>query len=427
MWSGYFTSRPALKRMVRTSSAFLQTARQLEVFTGLATSDGTSVLEEAVAVAQHHDAVAGTSKQHTANDYAARLEQGLDLADATVNAALAKLVSSDVAFASCPLLNVSLCSTQGSLPRVVVLYNPLLRPRTELVRLPVNATGGLLVLNSTNATLQSSVTPTFTTSALTQGSAPRTLSFYASVPALGFATFFLTAASDHEQVVEEQDDTADAFTLSNEVWSIGFDSATGLIANITDLRTNTTRPFHQLFYSYIAGSRGGQNAGAYVLLPTDSTPTLIAPSANLTIVSAGIVREARQVFTDWVYQTVRLQGDVIAFEWTIGELPNGNVGHEVITRYSTDIASGARWYSDNNAKELSERRRDYRPTWNYTVNEPVAGRSLHLHAYAQRTHRTLMALPYRRPPPSLLTPVSAPLCVPVCVQATTCRSTPRVG
>lgn len=32
--------------------------------------------EEAMAVAQHHDAVSGTEKQHVANDYAKRLASG---------------------------------------------------------------------------------------------------------------------------------------------------------------------------------------------------------------------------------------------------------------------------------------------------------------------------------------------------------------
>ena len=31
-------------------------------------------------VAQHHDAVSGTEKQHVANDYAQRLSQGIDAA-----------------------------------------------------------------------------------------------------------------------------------------------------------------------------------------------------------------------------------------------------------------------------------------------------------------------------------------------------------
>lgn len=35
-----------------------------------------SLSEKAMAVAQHHDAVSGTEKQHVANDYARRLANG---------------------------------------------------------------------------------------------------------------------------------------------------------------------------------------------------------------------------------------------------------------------------------------------------------------------------------------------------------------
>ena len=37
-------------------------------------------LGEAMGIAQHHDAVSGTEKQHVADDYAQRLAQGIDAA-----------------------------------------------------------------------------------------------------------------------------------------------------------------------------------------------------------------------------------------------------------------------------------------------------------------------------------------------------------
>jgi len=97
-WSGYFSSRQGLKRQERVASSFLQAARQIECMMRLQSlrsrtsdddgdggrrkflriegtldlsGDGTSswnasplfALEDASGIAQHHDAVAGTSKQ----------------------------------------------------------------------------------------------------------------------------------------------------------------------------------------------------------------------------------------------------------------------------------------------------------------------------------------------------------------------------
>ena len=49
------------------------------------------LLERAMGVTQHHDAVSGTSKQHVANDYALRLAKGRLAADPLIGDALAAL------------------------------------------------------------------------------------------------------------------------------------------------------------------------------------------------------------------------------------------------------------------------------------------------------------------------------------------------
>lgn len=53
-----------------------QAARQLEFFKGRSKLTNTDSLGDALAIAQHHDAVTGTEKQHVANDYAKRLSIG---------------------------------------------------------------------------------------------------------------------------------------------------------------------------------------------------------------------------------------------------------------------------------------------------------------------------------------------------------------
>lgn len=66
-----------ITRYNRIDNAFIQAARQLEFLTGRSASGPTTdSLADALAIAQHHDAVSGTEKQHVANDYAKRLYIG---------------------------------------------------------------------------------------------------------------------------------------------------------------------------------------------------------------------------------------------------------------------------------------------------------------------------------------------------------------
>ena len=116
-WSGYFSSRQGLKRQERMSSSFLHASRQIESMLKLqslqkrddrnmestldVSGDNKIIswnasplfnLEDASGTAQHHDAVAGTSKQHVAYDYSKRLAKGVEDANAFVTDGLRTLL-----------------------------------------------------------------------------------------------------------------------------------------------------------------------------------------------------------------------------------------------------------------------------------------------------------------------------------------------
>ncbi|CAG5117924.1 unnamed protein product, partial [Candidula unifasciata] len=80
-WTGYFTSRAALKGYVRVVNSFFQTVKQVAALAKLDnTFDSGAQLQrlaEVLGVAQHHDGVSGTSKQAVAFDYAQRLAEGV--------------------------------------------------------------------------------------------------------------------------------------------------------------------------------------------------------------------------------------------------------------------------------------------------------------------------------------------------------------
>jgi lysosomal alpha-mannosidase len=95
-----------------------------------------------------------------------------------------------------------------------------------------------------------------------------------------------------------------------------------------------------------------------------------------TCVKGQTVQSAIIVFNDWASLEISLYDDakMVEVEWTVGPIPvDDNVGKEIILRYDTDIQSQSKFYTDANGREVLERIRDYRPTWNYTVAEPVSG------------------------------------------------------
>ena len=117
-WTGYFTSRPNLKRLERVASSFLHAARQIEAYWSSAhCADMGSViysplesLEDVIAIIQHHDGVSGTSKQHVAYDYAFRVDKGMKVASEYAGQILKVLLGGTSAKLSyCQDLNVSKC------------------------------------------------------------------------------------------------------------------------------------------------------------------------------------------------------------------------------------------------------------------------------------------------------------------------------
>ncbi|KAJ6733242.1 ALPHA-MANNOSIDASE [Salix koriyanagi] len=219
-WTGFFTSRPALKRYVRQLSGYYLAARQLEFLVGKkSTGPNTYRLGDALGIAQHHDGVSGTAKQHTTNDYEKRLAIGAVEAEATVSSALSCLVSNKstdqcekpaLNFSQCQLLNISYCPpTEEAIANgktlVMVVYNALGWNRNDIIRIPVNDPN-LVVSDSDGKHIKTQyVSMDNTTSNLRNFylkaygfpsiQVPRYwLHFQVSVPPLGWSTYFIASA-----------------------------------------------------------------------------------------------------------------------------------------------------------------------------------------------------------------------------------------
>lgn len=78
-WTGYYTSRPTLKRYERMGNNFLQVCKQLYSLTNLPFDQHQYKLDrmrDAMGILQHHDAITGTETEVVAYDYARLLHIG---------------------------------------------------------------------------------------------------------------------------------------------------------------------------------------------------------------------------------------------------------------------------------------------------------------------------------------------------------------
>eukprot|EP01102_Stenamoeba_stenopodia_P015593 TRINITY_DN5339_c0_g2_i1.p1 TRINITY_DN5339_c0_g2~~TRINITY_DN5339_c0_g2_i1.p1 ORF type:complete len:739 (+),score=160.21 TRINITY_DN5339_c0_g2_i1:334-2550(+) len=390
-WTGYFTSRPAFKGYVRTRSNLYQAAHKLYFSTGV--NDSTvfeSILDmlDPLGIVQHHDAVTGTEQQHVNDDYAKRLSMGTSSLEFSFSSMFGSLIgqsgefvsNEELTFAFCEYLNQSICPALNFLNSselLLPIYNPIAWDRSEYIRLPV-MWSDVQVFNK-GEVIPSYIIPCEDESIV---GVPYTLIFLAKLPPMGFETYYLTRNSDEDATVyyDVVDNLESDITMENEFLILEFSSQTNNIASVFDKTSGQYLDLNQTWFWYNASNgEFGQQSGAYVFRPNSSTPFPVGeglPSLSIIRSSDGNIQEARQVWSPWVNQTYRLYSGqpYIEIEATIGPIPfEDDFGKEVVTRYSTNITNNATWFTDSQGLELQKRIRNYRPTWNLTQFEPVAG------------------------------------------------------
>ncbi|CAF1071518.1 unnamed protein product [Rotaria sordida] len=379
--TGFYTSRPTLKRYERYSNNILQVTRQLNAFSNVNMRNSIFPLNEAMGIVQHHDAISGTEKQHVADDYVQRLSQGIDAALIVMNNAYAKLLPKEnqslpiTLHYLCQLSNISECLPIEKQDRfTLTLWNPTVQSITSFVRVPV--TNDYTIIDPIGQILPSELLSIPTTIKNIPGRmsiAQTELLFKAILPPLGFNTYYFQIKTEKRVQSKVEVTFNEECKLENQFVRVDFDNQ-GNLLQITNYQSNISVSFsNQGLYWYHSYPNG---SGAYVFRPLTSNAQPISNIRNITCTKSKSVQSALIIFNEWGSEEVSIfdGSSTVEFEWTVGPIPiDDYIGKEVIIRYDTDIGSTSKYYTDANGREVLERIRNYRPTWNYTVFENVSG------------------------------------------------------
>ncbi|BFG27202.1 hypothetical protein CerSpe_134770 [Prunus speciosa] len=413
-WTGYFTSRPALKGYVRTMSSYYQAARQLEFFRGRSDSGATTdALADALAIAQHHDAVSGTERQHVAADYAMRLSIGYLQAEKLVASSLAYLSESESSsgqghtvthFQQCPLLNISYCPPSEAVlsdgkSLIVVVYNSLGWKREEVIRIPVS-NEAVTVQDSSGIDIEAQLLPLSKASLSLRsyyvraylGKSPSEppkfwLAFSATVPPIGFSSYIVSSAKPTDKgrsstisnVYTSEGSTNETIEVGQGSLKLHYSADEGKLARYVNSRSLVTASVEQS-YSYYTGNDGTdrdpQASGAYVFRPNGTVLIKSEQKVPLTVMRGPVLDEVHQQLNPWVSQITRVyKGKEHAeVEFTIGPIPvDDGIGKEITTQITTAMKTNKTFYTDSNGRDFIKRIRDFRTDWDLQVNQPIAG------------------------------------------------------
>ncbi|RWS26131.1 lysosomal alpha-mannosidase-like protein, partial [Leptotrombidium deliense] len=386
-WSGYFTSRPAIKYLVFYVNTYLQAAKQLSVFTNMNQTlvDKLTPLQESMGILMHHDAIAGTEKQYVTEDYIRMLCRDFRNAEIVIEEALNRLTlnnneSSAVFF--CHSLNTSECIATENISKnsqiIVSAYNSLAHDVNTYIKLPVK-NHSFEVTTSNGSKIVSEVFPNhdFVNSLPGRNSSSNsTLVFPVTIGAFGIESFIITRIKKQEQNTTVSVSNATSITNGNITLSIN--NNTGLLSEIS-LNDNRKMNLSQSLFVYEAEGILSKDkpSGAYAFNPMTEKPYKISKNVEVKIIKGSLVEEIHQTFSSWASQVIRLYKNqhYVEFDWTVGPLPTDGMtdegGLEIVTKFCTALQTNATFFTDSNGKESIKRIRHERRTWNMTNSEKV--------------------------------------------------------
>ncbi|KAH9491892.1 Lysosomal alpha-mannosidase, partial [Bulinus truncatus] len=294
-WTGFYTSRPGVKRYVKFAGLILQSCKQMMLFAELYDMQRqVDVLRDAVSVMQHHDAITGTHRKNVTVSYSRMLSNGIAACQSVMSRAYSKLwwMTDDqenltVATQFCPDLNISSCPVSEFNHKFYVsLYNPLAWTVSTSLKFPITSCT-VDVSEGFKDLLPVQIVPVPEHIKRIQERsthAEREAVLRVSIPPMSYETFFVkqmgcktqmkptTPASSHTRRRKP------LTVIQNEYLALYFNGSTGRLVMIKNKEIQLTEQLAQGFSIY-----NSYFDGAYSFLAHSQVPVTVNPDGPVEL------------------------------------------------------------------------------------------------------------------------------------------------
>eukprot|EP01104_Vermistella_antarctica_P015687 TRINITY_DN5202_c0_g4_i2.p1 TRINITY_DN5202_c0_g4~~TRINITY_DN5202_c0_g4_i2.p1 ORF type:complete len:1225 (+),score=354.91 TRINITY_DN5202_c0_g4_i2:133-3807(+) len=409
-WTGYYTTRPVLKGLTRGVDSILRSADLMYAMSRVEVPTKHYAIEASwtkmyhqlqqarrdAALVMHHDGITGTAKSFVVSDYMERLRSAFSTCEQVIKNTAAIIMSRE---AQKPLLYPGADTFQYRISpdqvHPILLQNSLAWTRHEYVTIIVSAANAR-VLDGEGNDVEAQVTSVWNSSPNSDPTEPQLgkmqLTFRATVPPLGIATYFVTASRANDPVSRTSPTSVSVYVLStkrlngaelksgaptkggvhtvkllssatpeelfisNKFVRLSFSPKTGMMESMTLARTNKTLSVKQNFFQYHTS-----NSGAYLFRTMGAAKVVecVDMHFHLRLIRGLVFDEAHIQCHSQVEIHLRLyhdkQRDLASFvEVNYRVMVERN--RELVTRFSTKIRTGDAFYTDNGMEVLRRTR-----------------------------------------------------------------------
>ncbi|EJD74390.1 glycosyl hydrolase family 38 protein [Loa loa] len=397
-WSGYYTSRPFHKRFDRVLQHYIRTAEILYSFMRMKGLEEDNALRlfgllvdarRWMNLFQHHDGIAGTSKDEVMTDYGQKMFEAIKKSEEIIVTAADFLLRGKASRNSSitpSLLMEENLDTSESLPKKrvvmhgseIILFNPLGNLRMETICVHVNALNTIVVLASEpTVTVLQQISPVleFVNNKWVIDSKLYELCFVPTIPPLSFQKYLFKFGTPHNKAMIQSSftglqssdfDTAPLgnFTFDNGLISAVFDPKTGHLASVS-LKQGKSIPVKTSFVWYGARMKsplplkGTDNpSGAYLFLPNGPAKPLKIKQSFLAIQGrimqkVLIANDGNMTFTHIIKMPLLSPSIEIENTFHLDNVQNV----ELAMRLEAGIDNGDEFFTDLNGFQMVKRRR----------------------------------------------------------------------